>query len=57
MAKIRYEAACPICGEGFLERRRRSFWMRLLPGSKHYLCNCCTARYLTIYGRPLKLSL
>ena len=46
---------CPICGKGFLDRHRRKFWMRLIPGSKHYLCDCCRAHYLNVFGRPIKL--
>jgi hypothetical protein len=40
---------------GDIERRRRKFWMRLIPGSKYYLCNWCPARYLTVYNRPIRL--
>jgi hypothetical protein len=29
--------------------------MRLVPGSKHYLCNWYPARYLVVGGRPIKL--
>ena len=30
-------------GGGLGERLRRKFWMRLVPGSKHYQCDCCQA--------------
>ena len=46
---------CPLCGQGVLVRRRRKFWMRLIPGSKHYQCDWCPARYLTVYGRSITL--
>ncbi len=29
--------------------------MRLVPGSKYYLCTWCAARYLTVFDRPIKL--
>ena len=51
----KYQTACPICGNGILERRPRNFWMRLVPGSKHYMCDLCPTHYLTVYGRRMKL--
>jgi hypothetical protein len=56
MPRSRNRAECPSCGNGILERRRRKFWMRLVPGSKCYVCDWCLARYLTVYGRPIRLS-
>ena len=29
--------------------------MRLVPGSKHYLCNWCPVRYLVVGGRHFRL--
>ena len=29
--------------------------MRLVPGSKHYLCTWCPVRYLTVYGWRIRL--
>ena len=31
--------------------------MRLIPGSSHYGCNWCRARYLIVYGRTFRLFL
>jgi len=29
--------------------------MRLIPGSEYYLCNWCPARYLTLFGRIIRM--
>ena len=55
MPGTRQQTVCPLCGKGFIERRRRKFWMRLVPGSKYYLCDWCPARYLTVYGQSIRL--
>jgi hypothetical protein len=49
------QTPCPFCGDGVLQRRRRNFWMRLVPGSKHYVCNMCREHYLLVYGRRMRL--
>ena len=57
MQGSRHGTECPHCDKGVLRRRRRNFWMRLVPRSKYYLCDLCPARYLTVYGRPIRLFL
>jgi ssDNA-binding Zn-finger/Zn-ribbon topoisomerase 1 len=55
MPERKHGIECPVCGKGGLKRRRRKFWMRLIPGSKHYLCNWCPARYLVIFDRAIRM--
>lgn len=47
---------CPLCEKGEMERIKRMKWMYLLPKSKHYECRECYARFLTLYGRSIRLS-
>ena len=39
--------ACPKCRGLTLHRIRRSFWMRLIPTSRHYLCHHCRHRFIS----------
>jgi LysM repeat protein len=48
---------CPRCKEGGVSRYRRKAWMRLLPCSKHFECNNCNARFLSVFGGIMKLPL
>ncbi len=34
------------CGVTFLVRLNRSFWMRWVPGRRHYYCVCCKSHQL-----------
>jgi transposase-like protein len=43
---------CPECKKT-LTRIQRKFWMRRIPGSKHYLCRECGYAYLLIFNRWL----
>jgi hypothetical protein len=47
---------CPRCKKGEIDRIPRKKWMYLLPKSKHYECWKCNARFLTLYGRSIRLS-
>jgi hypothetical protein len=50
-------AICPRCKQGRLSRRQRKSWMRLIPYSKHFECDNCDARLLSIFGGIMKLPL
>lgn len=41
---------CPVCNAGShaLDRLKRKFWMRLLPGSKHLRCQECQTVFVSI---------
>jgi hypothetical protein len=39
---------CPKCKSRGRSRIHRSWWMRLLPGSKHYVCSMCGSRFLYV---------
>jgi hypothetical protein len=41
--------SCPQCRNIARHRIRRSFWMRLLPGSRHYLCENCEAKFMSVF--------
>jgi hypothetical protein len=56
MPRNRQKPVCPICGKGVIERKRRRLWMRVVPGTRHYLCDWCSARYLTVYGHAIRLT-
>jgi hypothetical protein len=34
------------CGISYLVRLNRSFWMRWVPGRRHYFCVCCKSHQL-----------
>jgi len=40
---------CPECEKRELVRVRRQRWMRLFPGSEHYRCLQCEARFLWVW--------
>ena len=42
--------SCPQCRNIARHRIRRSFWMRLLPGSRHYLCENCEGKFLSVFN-------
>lgn len=46
---------CPHCGSQDLQRSWRSSRMRLLPGSRRYLCNVCNRAFLRFLGMSFKL--
>jgi hypothetical protein len=41
---------CPLCGSHLGHRIGRSYWMRLLPMSRHYRCAYCRSRVVTVLG-------
>lgn len=55
MMKLEHGATCSCCQAGTIKRVRRYDWMRRLPRSKHYQCEACQARFLTIYGWAIRL--
>jgi hypothetical protein len=52
-----HEHVCPRCKREEVRRRRRKTWMRRLPRSKHYECDNCTTRFLSIFGGIIRLPL
>lgn len=48
---------CPRCKHGRLYRHQRKTWMRRIPRSKYFECGNCDARFLSIFGRIMKLPL
>jgi LysM repeat protein len=48
---------CPNCKEGGVSRSRRKAWMRLIPCSKHFKCNNCDARFISVFGGIIILPL
>ena len=36
---------CPSCGEHYINRIPRKWYMRLIPGSKRYLCRFCRSKF------------
>ena len=46
---------CPECEKRELVRVRRKRWMRLFPGSEHYRCLECEARFLWFWRLRIDL--
>jgi hypothetical protein len=40
---------CPYCKSTQNFRQHRQPWMRRIPGSKHYECQYCSGKYVSIY--------
>lgn len=40
---------CPYCRSKQNFRQHRHPWMRRIPGSRHYECQYCSGKYLSIY--------
>jgi len=40
---------CPYCKSNQNFRQHRQPWMRRIPGSKHYECQYCSGKYVSIY--------
>jgi hypothetical protein len=55
MADLRSGDICPRCREGKLTRVPRRKWMRVISGSKHYVCQGCAGHLLAAWGRVIKL--
>jgi hypothetical protein len=50
MAKLAFNKRCPYCKSYSFERNYRKLWMRLIPKSKHYVCDNCFRSFLAIFG-------
>ncbi len=50
MTKLAFNKRCPHCKSFRFDREYRKLWMRLLPNSKHYVCNNCFRSFLAIFG-------
>jgi hypothetical protein len=55
MAELHSGDSCPQCKEGEVHRVSRRDWMRRLHSSKHYKCNECRARFLTVRKWTIRL--
>jgi hypothetical protein len=51
MVSLEHGAVCRLCREGYLVRRRRPWWMRLIPGSRQFQCNQCHSWFVVQWGR------
>jgi hypothetical protein len=40
---------CPYCNSMQNFRQHRQPWMRRIPGSRHYECQYCSGKYVSIY--------
>jgi hypothetical protein len=47
-AKLGPGKVCPCCHQGEVASEKPRLWMRLVPGSRHFKCWLCGARFLTI---------
>jgi hypothetical protein len=56
MPRTRHKYFCPSCRNEYVIRLRRRLWMRLIPGTRHYLCRKCASHFLTVGGWPIPLS-
>jgi len=58
LARKDFLKKCPKCRIGiWYDRIYRKYWMRLIPGTKHYYCNRCKSRFIIIFRRSaLKMA-
>ena len=42
---------CPLCNQAFRFRIRRKWYMRLVPGSRHYVCDYCGYRSVSLFKK------
>jgi len=49
MNKLSLGEKCPYCKKVKKIRIHRLFWMRLLLFTKYYFCDCCGARYISMF--------
>ena len=57
LARKDFQRTCPKCRDIWYDRIYRKYWMRLIPGTKHYYCNRCRYKFMTIFYRSaLKMS-
>ena len=46
-----FQRKCPQCQDVRHERIHRKWWMRLMPGTKHYRCDRCRSKFMIIFWR------
>jgi len=51
MKRIAAGHQCPLCFQSFRYRIPRRFFMRCIPGSRHYLCDYCGCTSLTFFRK------
>jgi hypothetical protein len=51
MKRLTFGHQCPLCCQLFRYRIPRRFFMRFIPGSRHYLCDYCGYTSLTFFKR------
>ena len=52
LAKRDFQKKCPKCGmDMWYSRIYRDYWMRLIPGTKHYYCQRCKSRFIIFFHR------
>ncbi|MBC8555743.1 MAG: hypothetical protein H8D23_39525 [Candidatus Brocadiales bacterium] len=50
MAKLAFNKRCPYCKSNSFDRDYRKFWMRIIPKTKHYVCNKCFRHFIAMFG-------
>ena len=51
MRRLAFGHQCPVCFQLFRYRIPRKFFMRFIPGSRHYLCDYCGCTSLCLFKR------
>jgi hypothetical protein len=51
LALLSQSLICPLCRGAEIRRVTRKLWMRLIPGSRLYLCRNCNRRFAHYSGR------
>ena len=54
MSKLTFGKVCPHCGHETFHRIGRSWWMRVVPGSRHYHCVFCYSKFVVIDTESLR---
>ena len=51
MKRLAYANQCPACLQSFRYRITRKFWMRIIPGSRHYFCDLCWHTSVSLFRK------
>lgn len=51
MNKFTFVRNCPNCGYTEKKRITRTLWIKLIPCTKYYQCECCGCKYISISER------
>jgi hypothetical protein len=56
MPQLIADKRCPQCYSLRFYRIYRSWWMRLMPGSRCYKCNQCHSKFIKLLGRSISFD-